>query len=392
VDIISYKFYEDPYQKELETTITACKKTDGGFLAVLQETIFYPTGGGQPHDTGFINDLPLLDVFEKDGTVYHLLPEDPGLTKAACRLNWERRFDHMQQHTGQHLLSAIFLDEYGWATESFHLGQEYCSIDLATAALSKKTQAAAEEKANALITANLAVKAYTVGKDDLENIPVRKLPPAVERIRIVEIDKIDYSPCAGTHVSRTGEIGSLKILRAEKYKGMARVYFLCGGRARRDYGIKHALISELTALFSAPSAELLHRAEAELEQKRSLEHKVQKLQSELLSCKAQEIASAADTSPLFIDLPQGSVEQAQELARKIFELGSFSLVITVGDRLVLAHNLADFCHCGDLVKEKALPLGGRGGGSRFSAQAYFPQPEGLKEFQAYLKKHFQIPS
>lgn len=392
MDIISYKYYEHPYLQTLQTKIVSGKKQDSGYLVVLEETIFYPTGGGQPHDTGFINDVPVLDVFEKEGIVYHLLAKDPGTKDVSSLLNWERRFDHMQQHTGQHLLSALFLDKYAYTTESFHLGTAYSSIDISAANLSIKEQQAVETAVNTVILDNLPVHFYMAKKEELKDIPVRKLPPQVEEIRIVEIEKIDYSPCSGTHVARTGEIGSLKILKAEKYKGMTRVYFLCGERARQDYSVKHALISELIALLSVPLEDLPQRVADELEQKRELEQEIQRLQNKLLSYQAQEIVAQATTSPLFINLSQGTVEQAQQLAGEIFELGTFSLVITVGERLVLTHNLPDFLHCGKLVKQKALPLGGRGGGSKFSAQVYFPLPEQSKEFQDYLKKYFEIPS
>lgn len=248
-----------------------------------------------------------------------------------------------------------------------------------------------ERIVNDLILKNIPIRAYQADREQLKTLPLRKIPPRRETIRLVEIEGWDHSPCSGTHTAGTAEIGSLKILRAEKYKGKTRVYFLCGGRAWRDYHQKHLLTTTLVALLSVPLPELAAKVTQELQQKLGLEETVGALRQELLAYRAQKIVDEASGSPLKVDLPEGSLGEAQLLAQKILQLGTFSIVLTVGERLVLAHNLAGFQHCGNLVKEQALPLGGRGGGGPFRAQVFFEDREQLKKFQLYLEKHFQIP-
>ncbi|NLJ81013.1 MAG: alanyl-tRNA editing protein [Firmicutes bacterium] len=361
-------------------------------MAVLAETIFYPAGGGQPCDTGFINGQPVLDVFEEEGVIYHRLAKKPQGEEALCILDWERRFDHMQQHSGQHLLSAICQDGYGYSTESFHLGAEYCSIDLNTPALKQEELLEIEEKVNDLILENIPLRTYFVTGEELKNMPVRKIPDLEEQqIRIVEIEGLDYSLCSGTHAEATGQIALFKIIKAEKYKGMSRLYFLCGRRALQDYRRKQELSAGLVALLSLPENELLARISEELEQKRDLEKTVFNLQKELLAYQAQTLAAGDSKSPLMIKFSEDSIELARQLAAEILRLGTFSIVITCGQRLVLAHNIPNFVHCGDLVKKEALPLGGRGGGSSTSAQVYFPEQEQLAQFRSYLKKALAPP-
>ncbi len=372
--------------QELTTTVVASQERAGQHLVVLQETIFYPTGGGQPHDLGTLNGELLLDVFEEDGIIYHVLENPLSQTDVECVLDWARRLDHMQQHTGQHLLSAVFAQKFGYATASFHLGAEYCSIDISTPSLPTSEQEQVEAGVNELIFANLPVLTYNVTPAELAQIPVRKLPQVEGDLRIVEIQGIDYSPCSGTHVATTGEISLLKIIKVEKYKGMTRVYFLCGQRALQDYQNKHSLCTQLVALLSVPQEELPTRVQGELQHRLNLERRVQELQAELLRFKAQEIVVSATEPTLYLDLPGASLEEAQHLARAILSLGSFCVSINLGDRLVLTHNLAQELNLGQLVKEHAQPLGGRGGGSATSAQVFFAQPESLQEFLNTIKK------
>ena len=383
--IISKLYYSQPWLRELDTRITSQREVEGKYLVVLAETIFYPTGGGQPHDLGTINGIPILDVFEEDGTVFHVLPEPLEGSSAHGVLDWPRRLDHMQQHSGQHLLSAIFQDEYGYRTESFHLGAEYCSIDITTPDLTRQEQLAAEARANELILEDLPVFTYTLQPEEFGQVPLRKIPDLPGPLRIVEIQGFDYSPCSGTHVGRTGQIGLLKILKAERYKGMTRVYFLCGGRALEDYRRKHEICSELVALLAVPEGEVVERVSADLERRKELEKLVEELQGELLELRARELVSRSE-GPFFLELPEASIPEAQRLARAVLNLTQALVVINLGERLVLAHNLPAGPNLGQLIKDQAQPLGGRGGGSPTAAQVYFPDPGRLQEFLGVLRQ------
>lgn len=383
--IIAKLYYSQPWLRELDTRITSQREVEGKYLVVLAETIFYPTAGGQPHDLGTINGIPILDVFEEDGTVFHVLPEPLEGSSAHGVLDWPRRLDHMQQHSGQHLLSAIFQDEYGYRTESFHLGAEYCSIDITTPDLTRQEQLAAEARANELILEDLPVFTYTLQPEEFGQVPLRKIPDLPGPLRIVEIQGFDYSPCSGTHVGKTGQIGLLKILKAERYKGMTRVYFLCGGRALEDYRRKHEICSELVALLAVPEGEVVERVSADLERRKELEKLVEELQGELLELRARELVSRSE-GPFFLELPEASIPEAQRLARAVLNLTQALVVINLGERLVLAHNLPAGPNLGQLIKDQAQPLGGRGGGSPTAAQVYFPDPGRLQEFLGVLRQ------
>lgn len=385
--IISRLYYTNPWQQELQTTILRQAKKGDHHLIVLKETIFYPTGGGQPHDLGTINGIPLLYVFEEEGVIFHAIAKPLRDDEALCLLDWPRRLDHMQQHSGQHLLSALFQDMYDYATESFHLGNDYCSIDILTPDLSKDIQSAAEAKVNQTIFENLPLHTYILSPQELTDVPLRKRPELEGDLRIVEIAELDYSPCSGTHVLATGQIGLLKIIKTEKYKGMIRVYFLCGNRALKDYGGKHELSTSLGSLLSVPEHDVVARVHSELQQKRELEKKLKDLQSERMQLRAQAIISQG-SSPFFLDLPGNTIEEGNQLARAILDLTFAVVVIDLGERFILSHNLTTDLHLGQLVKEKAQPLGGKGGGNAAGAQVFFPDPNKGKEFRLLLQNLF----
>lgn len=382
---IAKLYYSDPWLQELRTKILSQKQEKGHSFVVLEETIFYPTGGGQPHDGGLINGVPILDVFEQDDVVVHVLEQPLQGDDAFCQLDWARRLDHMQQHSGQHLLSAVFHDEYGYRTESFHLGEEYCSIDISASSLSTKEQIAVEDRANHVIFSNLPVLTYTLHPDEYSKVPLRKVPDIAGDLRIVEIQGLDYSPCSGTHVTATSQIGLLKISKWEKYKGMVRVYFLCGNRALRDYARKQTICGSLGSLLSVPETELYDRLTQEIERRQELERRVAELKSELAAHQAKSIV-ATSQSPFYVEAPQATVEEAQQLARSIMDLATGVVIVSAGERVILAHNLQDKLHLGQLIKGKAHPLGGRGGGSANGAQVYFTDPSAQKEFLRLLNE------
>jgi len=386
---ISRLYYTQPLLRELHTDIVAQRQEGDKSIVVLAETIFYPTGGGQPHDLGTINGIPLLDVYEAEGTIYHVLPEPVVGPRVTAVLDWERRLDHMQQHSGQHLLSAIFQDEFAYRTESFHLGADYCSIDITAPFLSREEERQVEQRANELILQDLPVLTYTLYPEEFKDVPLRKIPDREGPLRIVEIHGFDYSPCSGTHVQKTGQIGLVKILKSEKYKGMTRVYFLCGARALADYRHKHELCTNLVSLLSVPEGELEARVQSELERRRELEKQLEELQGEMIRFRAAEIVRAGE-GPYYLELPAADIQQAQQLARAILNLTQTAVVITLGGRVVLAHNLPQGPALGQLVKEQAQPLGGRGGGSATAAQVFFSDPANLQRFLELLRREIWV--
>ncbi|NMB20737.1 MAG: hypothetical protein GX979_07715 [Firmicutes bacterium] len=382
--VILQRYYTDPWLQELHTKILDSFAEGDRHLVVLEETIFYPTGGGQPHDLGSINQIPLLDVFERDGTVVHVLEHAPVGDEAYCVLDWSRRLDHMQQHSGQHLLSAVLQEHFGYRTESFHLGEDYSTIDISTPNLSEEEQRSAEQQANELVFSNLPLLTYTLKPNEQASVPLRKIPDLEGDLRIVEIEGFDYSPCAGTHVQSTSQIGLVKIIKCEKYKGMTRVYFLCGNRSLEDYRRKQKVCLSLGSLLSVSESDLPSRVALEVERKQELEKQIEELQTELMDLHAQSIV-AREESPFFLELPKATIEEAQKQARSILNLTTGTVIISLDERFVLMHNQPNDLHLGQFIREKAQPLGGRGGGNATSAQVYFPDPDGYDKFSKMLK-------
>lgn len=209
-------------------------KEDGTYV-LLEETAFYPHGGGQPCDEGRINGVAVLDVISEDENVLHKVASPLGEGVVTCEVDWQRRFDHMQQHSGQHLLSAVCRDLYQAMTVSFHLGTDYATIDVEQPELSPLQLATIEREVNQQIYKNRVVSSYFVTEEELAKLPLVKQPKVTENIRIVEIQDVEYNACGGTHVSSTGEIGMIKLLKAEKQKGHTRIYFKCGYRALQEF-------------------------------------------------------------------------------------------------------------------------------------------------------------
>ncbi len=383
--LLNRTYYTDPFCTELRTTVTEVWPSDGKYHVILDDTIFYPTGGGQPNDLGTIAGVSVLDVFEKDGQVVHVIDQPLTAELVELKLDWDRRFFHMQHHTGQHLLSAEFANTYGWETKGFHLGENYTTIDITTPELNADTIRQVEEAVNQLIYQDLEIKDYLVTSEEAARLPVRKAPTVDENIRIVEIDGFDYSPCGGTHLKTTGQIGVLKIIKAEKYKGMTRVYFLCGLKALADYQEKHNIVQELGSELSVTAAEIVERVRNESAARRELEDQLKEIQSKLWEYQAEELTAEAKGAVVFHTIDGDSMEEAQAMARFITSKGSFFAVIQAGNRLVLAHSLGSELHCGNLVKEHAVPLGGRGGGSAKQAQVFFQDSSNLQQFCKFLQ-------
>lgn len=379
------KYYTDPFCTELHTKVTRTWPRDGKYHVVLEDTIFYPTGGGQPHDLGTIAGIPVLDVFEDGGQVVHVIDQPLEEDSVELQLDWTRRFFHMQHHTGQHLLSAYFSNEYGWETRGFHLGENYTTIDITTPELDPDTTIQVERAVNQLIYRDLTIKDYLVTLEEAAQLRLRKLPTVDEDIRIVEIDNFDYSPCGGTHLRSTGQIGVLKIIKTEKYKGMTRVYFLCGWAALADYQEKHSIVQDLGNELSVGSSEIIERVKGESAARRELEDKLKDVQNRLWEYQARELVSQTEDTVIFHNVQSESMEEAQALARHITAQGRFFAAIQAGNRLILAQSLGTEPHCGNLVKQHAVPLGGRGGGSPQLAQVFFQESSNLEQFCDFLQ-------
>lgn len=381
------RYYEDAYTHTFSARITAIKPFDDGrkTALILDNTFFYPTGGGQPHDIGQIEDSAVLEVTSPndDDAVLHIVETVPADwrpdTMVRCRVDWQRRFDHMQQHTGQHILSQAFIQAAGANTIGFHLSADTVTIDLDRPALDPESLAAAETLANQIVQENRTVIAKVARPEDIGHIRSRRLPDSMPKggLRLIEIDGFDTTACGGTHVKQTGEIGLIKILRVEKRGEKTRIEFCCGQRALRDYQLKHQIAARLSATLTCGIAELpaaverLQQSQREaLRAAKSAASRALDLEVALYAGKLRDQQTPRIVTEVFNDR---SPDEARQLALRLAELdGTIALFAAQGERasIVFARS-ADLDHVdmNALLKTqlKSLPEG-RGGGSAALAQ------------------------
>lgn len=375
-------YYESAYIREWETRVTRKMEREDGAYVALEETAFYPHGGGQPCDLGWIDAIPVLDVVLEEGEILHKVERFPEKEAVNCRLDWDRRFDHMQHHSGQHLLSAMCLEVCQAETLSFHLGQDYATIDVARADLPQHELMMLELEVNDQIYLNRKVTSYFVSRERAAELPLVKQPKVTEDIRIVEIEGVEYNACGGTHVSATGEIGMIKLLRAEKQKGHTRLYFKCGYRALREFNAGMDILGSLSARFNTGKEEILDRiAKWDQEQKQ--------LQAELNAVKAENDAYLAEKllanrqgsliQHVFADKP---LKDMQNLAAKLAEQADVIMLFASKSehKVLLARGEGDGLACGAFFKQYLADYRGKGGGSDKMAQAGFANAEDAMAF------------
>jgi alanyl-tRNA synthetase len=287
-------YYTDSYLTEFESQVTACVPSGEKFEVFLAATAFYPTGGGQPNDLGVLSGRNVIDVADReDGGVAHILdgPLGPG-ARVKGAVDWVRRFDHMQQHSGQHILSAAFESTAKARTESFHLGTASCTIDL-NRVLSPAEIAQAEAEANRVVWDDREVRICFASAESVAELELRKEPTRAGTLRLIEMEGFDRSACGGTHVARTGVVGIIAITGWEKFKGGTRVEFVCGGRALERLRSWRDVFSATSRVLSvlpealAPSIERLQR------ENKGLGRAVRELQGQLAVHKAAELVASA---------------------------------------------------------------------------------------------------
>lgn len=275
-------YLENPYLRQIDGRIVEKKYMNNRYYIKTNQTIFYPNlAGGQPGDRGTINGVEVLDTYEDGDDIIHVVKDNIHSDKVMLSIDWNNRFDYMQQHSGQHLLSAVFYKLFNGETIGFYIGKEYVYIDINIPQITEEEIEKVEELANKIIFSNFLIKSYLIEKEEVNKLPVRKEPVVNSNIRIVEIDGIDFSPCCGTHLRNTGEIGMIKIRKVESYKGNIRVEFVCGYRALKDYIWKSRSIKEISNLLSSKDKDVYNRVEKLYMQKEDLEKENRLLKDEL---------------------------------------------------------------------------------------------------------------
>lgn len=380
-------YYEDQYIKECRSRVEEIIKTDGKVLVVLDNSPFYPTGGGQPCDSGWIEDKKVTDVFEKEGRVYIEVSAEPAEEEVDCRIDFSRRFDLMQQHTGEHLLSAAFLKKFSGMNRGFHIGDEYCTIDIDLTEVSEEMARAVELEANSYVFRNITVNSYMTDRDSAAELPLRtKIKVQDERIRIVEIEGIDMCACCGVHLKTTGETGLIKINKLEKYKGMTRVYFRCGLRALADYDSKQKIVGAIVKIAASEETSLPERYMAQNEKIAELSKKINSFMKRFAAEAAADLLNSSGTEFLQVQHEDRDFEELLMIAEEISGENRIFLGVSKRDKkIILSHNGYSDIHCGKLFKESIKEFSGRGGGGPKQAQGTFESEEDMMNFAELLK-------
>jgi alanyl-tRNA synthetase len=368
-------YYTDAGLRSFDAEVAACTPASDRFHVVLDRTAFYPASGGQPFDTGRLGGVEVVDVQDADdGTIVHVLVGPlPVGSSVHGDVDWPRRFDHMQQHTGQHMLSAAF-DRLGVRTESFHLGSEVSTIDLAREVRGEEVDRA-EAAANAVVWEDRPVTVRFVEGDEIARLALRKPPARSGTLRIVEVDGFDVSACGGTHVARTGMVGLIAITGVERVKGASRVSFACGGRALRSHGNLREVVLHATRALSVLPSEVKPAIERLQADARETAKVVRRLHEELAAHRAAALRAEAETIGPYRAVVRAEAEldggALKGLASAV--VSGPGLVAAMTGRgtpvpVVVARSADVPLDAAALLRDLVSELGGRGGGSPAMAQ------------------------
>jgi Ser-tRNA(Ala) deacylase AlaX len=292
--MIELAYHRDAYLTELETEVVAIGEEDGIPFAVLPDTIFYPEGGGQPADHGYLGSARIRDVQKRGEKIRHYLSEPVTTGPVKLELDWPRRWDHMQQHTGQHVLTAVGLGEFGWRTTAFHLGAETSDIELEVPSLTRTDLDALEDVVAREIRAAHPVTSRSAHVADFERLGVRSrlLPEGITgTVRLVDIEGLDLNTCGGTHCRSTAEIGSLCLLGTEPMRGGSRVFFVAGDRVRRRMAAHEGRNLQLRSLLDSGDDQLVEVTALRLEREKELARVARRLGEELAGAAAARLCA-----------------------------------------------------------------------------------------------------
>lgn len=315
------RYLEDAYIQTFEADVTEISTYKEHPAVILNETYFYPLGGGQPADIGFINDHEVIDVQIEDGVIYHLLKEPIQSLpqRVTGHINFERRFHYMQQHAGEHILSASALNYCQAKTVGFHIGYDYVTIDL-DCPISENDAQQIVENANAAIVRNLDIIAHYPSSEDLLKMPLRKQPKVTENVRVIEIDGYDFSPCGGTHPKKTGEIGSLFLMKMEKYKSGTRLTFICGNAAVSRIFKHQSMLNRLASQLSSPIDDTLKALDSLQGQNKQLKSENDQLKQLLLDFEIKghlEAIQLEKSAPYYLFHSQGTMKALRETVNQL---------------------------------------------------------------------------
>lgn len=362
-------YYQDSMMKEFSADVVQTGTDDLGHYVVLTNTAFYPTGGGQPHDTGWLNDIQVVNVEKVAEEIRHYISGNvEGLSGTVTgKLDWARRFDHMQQHTGQHILTAAFVELFGYQTVSFHLGTELVSIDLNTTEVTPEQLAEAEKRANDIILENRPIETKWVTKEELAQYNLRKDVSVDEDIRLVIIPDYDYNGCGGTHPTSTGQVQMIQIMEIEKMKSNIRVHFICGSRVRKQLAMRKNVLTDVARQLSVPEKESGLALAKIMQTAKQTEKALSEARDALLVYEAKDLASCGEVI-VSEAYENRTIQELQKLARFITTENSEAIAFLVADNAdklqFVAARGTDVSESMKNISGNVLPLiNGKGGGN-----------------------------
>lgn len=360
-------YYENVYIKEFDAKVLKCREGENGYEIILDESAFYPEGGGQPCDIGSLGEAEVKDVQEKDGELIHYV--DKALKEGSQvhgQINWERRFDLMQQHSGEHMVSGLVHEKYGYNNVGFHMGSDVITIDF-SGVLNEEQLQEIEDRVNQKIWENAPVQITYPSESELENIPYRSKKELTGQVRIVEFPGTDICACCGTHVAHTGEIGAVKFLSVVKFRQGVRVEMISGKRVI-DYFSKIAKEnSKVSVLLSAKPQETSKAVERLQEENFRLKGKIFDMEAEIFKAEAEKWAGAGSVLIFKKNMESDSVRKLTDAVMQtccgccaVFsDNGDGTYKYAMGEK---DGNLREF------TKEMNQVLNGRGGGKPFFVQ------------------------
>ena len=355
-------YYQDSHRKEFQATVVSCEPYKEKYRIVLDQTAFFPEGGGQYADTGMLDDVNISDVHEKDGVIYHTAdaPVEAG-RKVTGRIRWEERFEKMQQHTGEHIVSGLVHKRFGYQNVGFHLGSDYCTMDF-NGPITKEELREIEREANEAVFQNLEIQVLYPSKEELAGMEYRSKIEIEGQVRIVVVPGYDVCACCAPHVNKTGEIGMIKLVNMVNYKGGERITMLCGRRALRDYEKKEEGTKAISAMLCAKEYEVAEAVEHLKEEQASLKSQCATLRQKLLYYQAKEIVIAEEITAVFDPSLSGNLPR--EMMNLLLDRGAkicavFAGSDEVGYRYVIGSRTEDVR---PLSKKLNAAFEGRGGG------------------------------
>ena len=369
-------YYTDSYLREFTARIV--ERSADGLTLYLDRTAFYPASGGQPFDMGAIAGARVVEVVDDERRIAHRVASPVASDTVECAVDWGRRFDHMQQHTGQHLLSAVFDGLFGLGTVGFHLGGEASTVDLEGGALEAARLRQAERRANEIVCENRPVAVRF--EDSAEAADLRKPSERAGELRIVCIEGLDRSACGGTHVRATGEIGPILLRKIEKVRQATRVEFLCGARAVARARADFDALSQVAQLFSAPLDDAAALVAAQLESGRAADKARRKLELEMAGYRGRELYAATPPGPdgvrrVVRRAERGGLEELRAIAQSFTAQSKAVFVAALAEppSVLLAASEDSGTDAGKALKAALAAAGGRGGGNARMAQGSVPE-------------------